>query len=139
MKKSYHEHCAEEHNEAMTALSNAQTATKENITISYYFNDTRQRVISVARHKFREVLTRLKNEGKKIISVNGTTYVDMEEKQPLNPNETVESIRDRAINAYKTNCVFYENAVCNFTGTNCATTYCSHLRAFITKLNDPSV
>lgn len=137
MKKSYHEHCVEEHDEAMFALSNAQAKAKENISISYYLNNTRMRVISVARHKFDKVLSRLKEEGKKIISVNGTAYIEnIEEKQPLNPGETVESIRDRAIDAYKTNCVFYEDAICNFTGTNCSTTYCSHLRNFITKLND---
>lgn len=138
MKKSYHEHCVQEHEEAMNALLLAQAKTKENITIAYYLNDTRKQVISVTRHKFSKILARLKKEGKKIISINGTVYLEnMETIQPLNPNITVESLRDRAIEAYKTNCVFYDETVCNFTGTPCATTYCSHLRSFIIKLNDP--
>lgn len=74
MKKTYHEHCYEEHQEALLALSIAKNKTQENITISYVLTSTRKPTISVPRHKLKKVLDRLKKEGREIITVNGKPY-----------------------------------------------------------------
>lgn len=74
MRKNYHEHCTEEHEEALTALAHAQTKTAGNITISYVLSNTRSPTISVPPHRIEKVLAQLKAAGRKILTVNGQSY-----------------------------------------------------------------
>lgn len=69
MNKNYHEHCKEEHDEALRALEHAKELEKENISISYYETPTRKRVISVPKRKLRKTIISLQKAGKKNIQI----------------------------------------------------------------------
>lgn len=57
-------------------------------------------------------------------------------KENINANSVpVDTITvTRAIEAYKSNCVFFNQGKCNFSGTPCGAIKCDHLELFIKKI-----
>ncbi|EHP47194.1 hypothetical protein [Odoribacter laneus] len=69
MNKSYHQHCQEEHDEAIKALREAETKTKDNISIVYEVTPARKRIISVSPSKLNATIKKLKKAKLKILSI----------------------------------------------------------------------
>ena len=72
MKKSYHEHCQEEHNEALQALRHAKNKTEKNIQIVVLIA-SRKTIFSVPERRLTSMINLLKKRGR-ILEINGEPY-----------------------------------------------------------------
>lgn len=74
MKKSYHEHCWEEHTEALEALQQAKLKTQKNIPV-VFVNESNQKVIfTVPPNRLTHLLNRLKKKTGIILEVDGKPF-----------------------------------------------------------------
>lgn len=74
MKKSYHEHCREEREEALKALSRAEKESEGNVPIVYLNTFQRKITLTVPPHRLGKIIAKLKKRGGRIIQVNGEPF-----------------------------------------------------------------
>lgn len=67
MNKNYHEHCKEEHEEALCVLKRAEALTKDNITLTCITSSGRKIILTAPETRLKATLRRLKRKGIKVI------------------------------------------------------------------------
>lgn len=72
MHKTYHEHCKEEHEEALSILKRAKDLTKDNIALTCITQSGRKIILTAPKSRLKATLRRLKRKGIKVIPSENT-------------------------------------------------------------------